>query len=77
MTTEAIYEHGILRPLQPLKLKEGEQVHITVSAVISAPGDEQLEAEKAAVLAIAALPLEGPADDFSGADHDRILYGKL
>ncbi|MBI4454793.1 MAG: hypothetical protein HY644_02725 [Acidobacteria bacterium] len=25
---------------------------------------------------IASLPIEGPDDGFSGADHDRILYGK-
>ena len=27
---EAIYEHGILRPIQPLKLAEGEKVAINV-----------------------------------------------
>jgi hypothetical protein len=25
---------------------------------------------------MADLPLEGPADGFSGSDHDRLLYGR-
>lgn len=28
---EAIYENGILRPLQPLNLKESDRVYLTVS----------------------------------------------
>ncbi len=30
MTIEAIYENGVLKPAQPLPLKEHEHVHITV-----------------------------------------------
>lgn len=30
ITVDAIYENGILRPIQPLALKEQEQVRITV-----------------------------------------------
>ena len=29
-----------------------------------------------AIERIAALPLEGSTDPFSGADHDKVLYGK-
>jgi predicted DNA-binding antitoxin AbrB/MazE fold protein len=28
---EAVYEHGILRPLAPLSLAESQRVHITIS----------------------------------------------
>ena len=30
ITVEAIYENGVLKPIQPLPLKEREQVQITV-----------------------------------------------
>jgi len=33
MTVSAIYEQGVLRPLQPLPFKEHEQVRITVDGV--------------------------------------------
>ena len=30
ITTEAIYEQGILRPVQPIPLAEGEQVEVII-----------------------------------------------
>ena len=39
----------------------------------SAVRQQRLLAE---VARIAALPLEGAADAFCGADHDRVLYGE-
>ena len=35
LTTEAIYENGVLRPAQPLPLKEHEKVRITVEPSVS------------------------------------------
>ena len=35
LTVEAIYENGVLKPLQPLPLKEHEKVRITVKAAVS------------------------------------------
>jgi predicted DNA-binding antitoxin AbrB/MazE fold protein len=35
ITVEAVYENGILRPAQPLPLKEHEKVQITVSYAAS------------------------------------------
>lgn len=32
LTFEAIYENGILKPAQPLPLKEHEKVHVTVQS---------------------------------------------
>ena len=40
VTIEAIYENGVLRPLQPLPWKEGERV----SLVVSEPGSPLLQA---------------------------------
>ena len=37
---EAIYENGLLRPLQPLDLKESERVHLSVSPENPDPNDD-------------------------------------
>ena len=69
---EAIYEHGMIRPLQPLELPEGARLDLIVIT------HEQPETNgKAKILAeIAALPLEGSSDTFAGSEHDSILYPK-
>ena len=74
MTTlvEAIYEHGVLRLMQPIDLAEGTRVEVIVAAKDSAAG----QATPADILAsIAALPLAADGEEFSGRDHDAILYG--
>jgi predicted DNA-binding antitoxin AbrB/MazE fold protein len=79
---EAGYERGVLRPVQPLELREGEPVKIVV---ISEQASQQpaarpwdANAARAAMKEIAALPLEGPTDSASvGREHDRYLYGDL
>ncbi len=70
ITTEAIYEQGVLKLSQPIPLAEGTCVEVIVIATKvpenSTPGE---------ILAkIAALPLEGDRSEFSGRDHDKILY---
>ena len=35
ITIDAIYENGVLRPIQPLALKEQEQVRVTVESKTS------------------------------------------
>jgi len=32
---EAVYEHGVLRPLEPLSLTESQRVKLTISDVLS------------------------------------------
>lgn len=69
----AIYEQGVLRPLQPVRLTEGTLVEIILVAQKPAPNSPP----PAALLAeIAALPDEGMSDPFSGRDHDQVLYGE-
>ncbi len=52
----AIYEQGVLRPTQPIDLKEGTQVQL----IIVNEQDPAIPQSPAAILAaIAALPLEG------------------
>jgi predicted DNA-binding antitoxin AbrB/MazE fold protein len=38
-TLEAVYENGVLRPLEPLALEEHQHVQVTVSPM--APADEE------------------------------------
>jgi predicted DNA-binding antitoxin AbrB/MazE fold protein len=68
---EAIYEQGMIRPLQPLDLPEGSLLDVIVIT------HEQIKTNgnAAEILAeIAALPLEGSSDAFAGREHDSILY---
>jgi predicted DNA-binding antitoxin AbrB/MazE fold protein len=70
-TVEAIYEQGVLRLKEPIPLAEGAQVEVIV--ISREPANE--ETKPAEVLAaIAALPLEGEDSQFSGRDHDHLLY---
>jgi hypothetical protein len=67
----AIYEQGVLRPTQPIDLKEGTQVQL----IIVNEQDPSTPQSPASILAaIAALPLEGDSLQFSGRDHDTLLY---
>ncbi len=80
---QAIYEHGVLRPLEPLCLNEEE----VVSLVITRPGnvngdgiDEQrAQKQRDALLRFVAkmesLPDNSPSDGFTNRDHDRLIYG--
>jgi uncharacterized protein len=67
----AVYEQGVLRPTQPIDLKEGTQVQL----IIVNEQNPAISQNPAAILAaIAALPLEGDSSQFSGRDHDTVLY---
>lgn len=70
---QAVYEQGMIRPLQPLELPEGAQLDLIV--ITHEEGKNNSKAAK--ILAeIAALPLEGASDNFVGREHDSILYPK-
>ena len=70
-TVYAVYENGVLRPLTPLGLPEGQRVRVMV-----APEETAQSQRAAAILAeIAALPVQGSGDPFTSRDHDRVLYG--
>jgi predicted DNA-binding antitoxin AbrB/MazE fold protein len=69
---EAIYERGVLRPLEPLSLPEGSRLGVII---ISRDGVSENGVAASILLAeIAALPLEGKSDTFSGREHDSVLY---
>jgi predicted DNA-binding antitoxin AbrB/MazE fold protein len=70
---EAIYEQGMIRPLQPLELPEGARLDLIV-ITHEQPKTNGNAAEMLAEIAV--LPLESSSDDFAGRDHDSILYPK-
>ena len=67
----AIYENGVIRPLEAVALDEGETLDVVLLTCHT-----NGRADAARVLAdIARLPLEGEQkDNFSGAEHDRVIY---
>ena len=70
---EAIYERGIIRPVEPLELPEGTRLYV----IVITHEKPRPNGNAAEILAeIAELPLEGPSDSFSGREHDSILYPK-
>jgi len=71
-TVEAIFEQGVLRLIQPLSLAEGTRVEIIVIT-----REPTIEGRTPAdmLAAIAASPMEVGGEEFSGRDHDKILYG--
>ena len=77
---DAVYEGGVLKPLELLNLPERSQVpgHIHRLAGLeedAVVAEQQQAAFRSLSARIAALPPESPADGFSGEDHDDVLYG--
>ena len=68
---EAVYEQGMIRPLEPLELPEGARLDL----IVITHEQPKANGNAAEILAeISALPLEGTNDDFAGREHDSILY---
>jgi predicted DNA-binding antitoxin AbrB/MazE fold protein len=72
-TIEAVYEGGLLRPLGPIDLPDGS--HVTLFLVAHS-GERHRKTPTEILDEIAALPIEGKTDQFSGEDHDSVLYPK-
>ncbi len=68
---EAVYEQGMIRPLQPLELPEGARLDV----IVITHEQPRTNGNTAEILAeIAAMPLEGSSDVVAGRDHDSVLY---
>jgi len=80
MIIQGHIENGIIVPNDTISLPEGTEVTIVVRSQSSADSasmsPEQQEHYLAALRRIDELPNENPGDTFSGADHDRVLYGE-
>ncbi len=72
--------NGVIVLDDAVSLPEGTQVEVVVSSQAGDAGDAMSSVECQRVMEtvarIAEMPLEGPDEPFSGADHDRILYGQ-
>ena len=56
---DAIYEHGVLRPLEPLSLNESQRVRLTISEVLGARSQRDMsvvERARAELAAAAKFP---------------------
>lgn len=74
----AIYEDGVLKPLEPLALVEHQRVWLSIGTSPSADSDAaaiQRKAMEELDVEMNALTDESPDDGFTAANHDRILYG--
>ena len=74
-TIDAVYEGGILRPLQTLDWQEGEQHTVTVQE--GAPAALSYDPQRAVdiMAEIAALSNNTGEVETTSTDHDKILYG--
>ena len=64
--------NGVLRPVHPIELPEGE--HLDLILITRDAGQPNNGTAAKSLAEIAALPLEGSSDAFSGREHDRVLY---
>ena len=85
MAVRGRVQNGVVVLEDGVKLPDGTRVTVAPieesDAKGVAPPAEIMSAEEhrrliEALERIASLPIEGPDDGFSGADHDRMLYGK-
>jgi predicted DNA-binding antitoxin AbrB/MazE fold protein len=75
----AIYENGVLRPLQPLNLPELQRVRISINGVIGDSEDVVAKQRAARVeldAQLAMLPDEGHTEMSEISELDRSLYGR-
>jgi predicted DNA-binding antitoxin AbrB/MazE fold protein len=77
---DAVFDGGVFRPLTPVAIPNGLQVRLHIEERVAKDDADAKARRRAAMdeflrLAVE-LPPEGPDDGFSGADHDRVLYGQ-
>ena len=70
IAVEAVYENGVLKPAQPLPLKEHESVRVTVE-------QRQPTLAERIVASACALPQETPdrLPTDGATQHDHYIYG--
>jgi predicted DNA-binding antitoxin AbrB/MazE fold protein len=68
---KARYHQGVFRPTQPVQLREGTEVEVSVP---DWPPAQSSESAAGILRRIASLPLVSHGNGFSGEEHDRELY---
>lgn len=79
MEIQGHYQNGLIVPNDGTSLPDGTEVTITVPSPSPTASNKMTAEDRqryvSALARIDAVPNECPGDAFSGADHDRILYG--
>jgi predicted DNA-binding antitoxin AbrB/MazE fold protein len=75
MTVKVIYESGVLRPLQPLDLDEGQEIDINLPTIQKRSGPDPDYIERLLTQFAADYEPTGQVDT-AGMDHDKILYSE-
>ena len=82
MTLQGVVHNGVVVLEPGIQVPEGAVVSVYVAPQVptSIKPDLMTAEEKQRLLAIvnriSSLPSENPGDTFSGADHDKVLYGE-
>jgi predicted DNA-binding antitoxin AbrB/MazE fold protein len=75
----AVFDSGVFRPLEPVKLAEGTRAVIQLQGSAPAVADEADEETRQAwrdyLDRMEALADDSPRDGLTNRDHDRIIYG--
>lgn len=76
----AIFENGVLKPLEPLHLPDQARVRVSVVKAEGSVSEEKAKAQQAALQnlwrEIDASPQKNNADNWSAAQHDDLLYDR-
>jgi predicted DNA-binding antitoxin AbrB/MazE fold protein len=79
MVVRGRVENGVVVVDESVNLPEGTEVSVVLPSggdrSVEKLTDEQRRRLREALQRFEALPDENPGDTFSGADHDRVLYG--
>lgn len=77
---EAIYDGGVLKPLEPIALTDQTRVKLIIEPESTAEPADRLAAQKAALKRlwddIDRLPQHVNNDGWSVRQHDELLYGQ-
>ena len=75
----AVYQQGVLKPLEPVLLKEDEVVSISLRQDSDIQPEQLADTQREAILRFAAKVEESAepadADGLTNRDHDRLIYG--
>ncbi|MGD9632507.1 MAG: antitoxin family protein [Pirellulales bacterium] len=79
---DAIYDNGVIRPLEPVVLPDQSRIKVTVEAVEHASSNDVALADQRAAFQelwaeLDKLPQHENNDGWSVRDHDKLLYDEL
>jgi hypothetical protein len=78
MTLQGTIRGGMVVLDEAIQVPDGTKVSVYVPSPVHQKAlsvEEEAARSRAALAELLALPNENPGDTFSGADHDKVLYG--